>query len=139
MMISVNLITEFNFASTLIHGSWIVLGLSGIVLRVRKATKASPQGQPQTSKRRQYNVWFRFVSYFVTVVALAVAPGPIVLMMMVRSASSDVTSAAGFAFGSAVGGVLIISVVCFGLGNWLSAVPEVFEYSKFAMMAYIFG
>jgi threonine/homoserine/homoserine lactone efflux protein len=76
-------------------------------------------------------------SYFVTLVAIAIAPGPVVLMLMVRSASNDVRGAAGFGFGFAMGGVLIITAVCFGLSAWLTAVPEVFEYSKYVMIAYI--
>ena len=76
-------------------------------------------------------------SYFVTLVAIAIAPGPVVLMLMVRSASKDARGAAGFGFGFAFGGVLIISAVCFGLSAWLTAVPEVFEYSQYVMMAYI--
>lgn len=76
-------------------------------------------------------------SYFVTLVAIAIAPGPVVLMLMVRSASKDVRGAAGFGFGFALGGVLIIAAVCFGLSAWLTAVPEIFEYSKYVMMAYI--
>ena len=77
------------------------------------------------------------LSYFITLVAIAVAPGPVVLMLMVRSAGNDVRGAAGFGFGFAMGGVLIISAVCFGLSAWLTAVPEVFEYSKYVMIAYI--
>ncbi len=77
------------------------------------------------------------LSYFTTLVVIAVAPGPVVLMLMVRSASSDVAGAAGFGLGFAIGGVLIISAVCFGLSIWISSVPEIFEYSKYVMMAYI--
>lgn len=76
-------------------------------------------------------------SYFVTLVAIAVAPGPVVLMLMVRSASNDIKGAAAFGLGFALGGVLIITAVCFGLSAWLTAVPEVFEYSKYVMIAYI--
>lgn len=76
-------------------------------------------------------------SYFLTLLAIAIAPGPVVLMLMVRAASNDVKGAAGFGLGSALGGVLIISLVCFGLGTWLTAVPEIFEYSKYVMIAYI--
>lgn len=76
-------------------------------------------------------------SYFVTLVAIALAPGPVFLMLMVRAASKDTVGALGFGFGYALGGVGIISAVCFGLGAWLTAVPEVFEYSKYAMVAYI--
>lgn len=76
-------------------------------------------------------------SYFVTLVAIAIAPGPVVLMLMVRAASKDVRGAIGFGFGFALGGVVIITAVCFGLATWLTAVPEVFEYSKYVMIAYI--
>ena len=75
-------------------------------------------------------------SYFTALVAIAIAPGPVVLMLMVRAASNDAKGAAGFGFGFAIGGVIIITAVCFGLGTWLTAVPAVFEYSKYAMMAY---
>lgn len=77
------------------------------------------------------------LSYFITLIAIAIAPGPVVLMLMVRSASNDTKGAAGFGIGFAMGGVLIISAVCFGLGAWLTAVPEVFEYSKYLLIAYI--
>lgn len=77
------------------------------------------------------------LSYFITVVAISIAPGPVVLMLVVRAASNDVRGAVGFGFGFTLGGVIIISAVCFGLSAWLTAVPEVFEYSKYIMIAYI--
>ncbi len=77
------------------------------------------------------------MSYFFTLIAITLAPGPCVLMLIVRSASEDVLGAFGFGIGYALGGVMITSVVCFGLGTWLTAVPEIFEYSKYVMMAYI--
>ncbi|WP_420860440.1 LysE family translocator [Algirhabdus cladophorae] len=76
-------------------------------------------------------------SYFATILAVAVAPGPVVLMLMVRAASNDTKGAIGFATGYALGGVLILSAVCFGLGAWLTAMPEIFEYSKYIMLAYL--
>ncbi len=76
-------------------------------------------------------------SFFVTVVAIALAPGPVALMLMVRSASKDVAGAMGFAVGFAIGGIIIISAVCFGLSTWLSATPELFAYSKYVMLAYM--
>lgn len=80
--------------------------------------------------------FFDTFSYFTALVAIAIAPGPVVLMLMVRAASNDATGAAGFGFGFAIGGVFIVTAVCLGLGTWLTAVPVVFEYSKYAMMAY---
>ncbi len=76
------------------------------------------------------------LSYFTALVAIAIAPGPVVLMLMVRAASNDAKGATGFGFGFAAGGLLIITAVCFGLGAWLTSVPEVFEYSKYVMLAY---
>jgi len=76
-------------------------------------------------------------SYIVTLLAITLAPGPVALMLVVRSASNDVIGALGFGIGFALGGVIIISVVCFGLGSSLNVVPEMFEYSRFLMMAYL--
>lgn len=76
-------------------------------------------------------------SYFMTLIAITLAPGPVALMLIVRSASCDIQGALGFGLGFALGGLVIVTVVSLGLGSWLTAVPAVFEYSKFVMMAYI--
>lgn len=76
-------------------------------------------------------------SYFMTLIAITLAPGPVALILIVKSASKDVLGAIGFGLGFAFGGLLIVTAVCFGLGVWLTTVPEVFEYSKYPMMAYI--
>lgn len=76
-------------------------------------------------------------SYFIAVVMIAIAPGPVALMLMVRAASNDTKGAAAFGLGYIAGGVLIVSAVCYGLGTWLTATPQIFEYGKFVMMAYI--
>lgn len=76
-------------------------------------------------------------SYFVTLVVIAVAPGPMLLLLMTRAASNDVKGAIGFAFGAALGSLSIVTAVCFGLSAWLSDVPEVLAYSKYVMLAYI--
>lgn len=76
-------------------------------------------------------------SYIVTVVAIALAPGPAALVILVRAASKDVLGAAGCGLGFALGGLIIITAVCFGLGAMTSAVPMFFEYSKYVMLAYM--
>lgn len=78
-----------------------------------------------------------YSSYFLTLIAIALAPGPVALMLLVRAATNDIRGALGFGIGFAIGGLIIISAVCFGLSHYLTAIPEVFEYSKYAMMAYI--
>lgn len=77
------------------------------------------------------------LSYFVTLVAIALAPGPMLLLLMTRAASKDVLGAAGFAFGAALGSLSIITAVCFGLSAWITEVPAVLAYSKYLMLAYI--
>lgn len=76
-------------------------------------------------------------SYFITLVAIALAPGPVALVLLVKSVGQDLRGALAFGFGYALGGVMIITAVCFGLGLWLTAVPEFFEYSKYVMLIYI--
>lgn len=76
-------------------------------------------------------------SYFIALVAIALAPGPVALIMLVRSAGRDIRGAIGFGFGFSLGGVLIITAVCFGLGIWLTEPPEFFNYSKYVMLAYM--
>ncbi len=77
------------------------------------------------------------MSYFLTLSAIMLAPGPVVLVLIVKAASKDIFGAIGFGLGYAIGAVMIISVVSFGLGAWLTTVPEFFKYSQFIMMAYI--
>ncbi len=76
-------------------------------------------------------------SYFVTLIAIALAPGPMLLLLMTRAASKDVAGALGFAVGAAFGSLSIITAVCFGLSAWLAEVPGILAYSKYLMLAYI--
>jgi hypothetical protein len=39
MLVAVSLISEFNLASALIQGSWILIGMTGLILRFSKARK----------------------------------------------------------------------------------------------------
>ncbi len=45
MMVAVSLIAEFNLSSALIQGSWIVIGLTGLILRARKARPVTQREQ----------------------------------------------------------------------------------------------
>lgn len=77
------------------------------------------------------------MSYFITLLAIAIAPGPMLLLLMTRAASNDIKGAVGFALGAASGSLAIISAVCFGLSAWLTEFPAVLGYSKYVMLAYI--
>ncbi len=76
-------------------------------------------------------------SYFITLIAIALAPGPMLLLLMTRAASKDIAGAFGFAVGAAFGSLSIITAVCFGLSAWLTEVPEFLAYSKYLMLGYI--
>ena len=77
------------------------------------------------------------ISYFISLIAIAVAPGPMLLLLMTRAASRDIKGAIGFSVGAAFGSLTIITAVCFGLSAWLTEVPQVLAYSKYIMLAYI--
>lgn len=76
-------------------------------------------------------------SYFFALLAIYLAPGPIVLLLIVRTASNDLRGAIGFALGTAVGSLTILTAVCFGISAWFSADSAVFAYSKYLMLAYL--
>lgn len=76
-------------------------------------------------------------SYIVTLLAITLAPGPVALVLLVRSASNDVVVAFSFGAGFSLGDLMIITLVCFGLGTWFTAVPETFDYTRYLMMAYM--
>ena len=77
------------------------------------------------------------IAYFTTLIAIAVAPGPVVLMLLARAGAGDTRGACAFGGGFALGGVVIIVAVCAGLGHWLKARPALFEYGRFAVLAYL--
>lgn len=76
-------------------------------------------------------------AYYLTLITIALAPGPMLLLLMTRAASNDIKGAVGFAFGAALGSLVIITAVCFGLSTWLAEAPDVLIYSKYVMLAYI--
>jgi len=76
-------------------------------------------------------------SYMATLLAITLAPGPVALILIVRSASADIAGATAFGLGFALGGIIITAFVCFGLSAWITRFPETFEYSKYIMMTYL--
>jgi len=82
-------------------------------------------------------LWSDASSFIITLIAMAVAPGPAALVILARAVAGDKRGATGFGAGFALGGLVIISAVCFGLGAVLSSVPVFFEYAKYVMLAYM--
>lgn len=75
--------------------------------------------------------------YFVTVVVYAVAPGPLMAVLLVRSLGSDFRGAGGFAAGLCAGMMLVAGAVAFGVGVWAKSSPELLSLIKYAGVAYL--
>lgn len=76
------------------------------------------------------------ITYFLTHLALILAPGQMMLLVVARAASGDVRGAIIFSVGCTVGCILILSTVCFGMSLWMSDEPGLLAYSKYAMLLY---
>ena len=75
--------------------------------------------------------------YFVTVVVYAVAPGPLMAVLVVRSIGSDFRGAGGFAAGLCAGMVMVAGAVAFGVGVWAKSSPELLLLIKYFGVAYL--
>lgn len=80
---------------------------------------------------------FEVFSYMLTVFAITVAPGPVVLLIIARAASRDMRGALGVATGYTAGRLLALTGLCFGLSAYVTASPELIQYGKYAMILYI--
>lgn len=72
------------------------------------------------------------VTYVAALGALTLAPGPLMAVLVARSASQDRAGACALAIGMCVGDVLVILAICAGFGIWLQAHPEIFTVGKYA-------
>lgn len=77
------------------------------------------------------------VAYTSMLVALSLAPGPIIALAISRGLSQDLSGAMAFVVGIAAGDALIIVLVCGGLGLWLQSYPTVFTLAKIASLTYL--
>lgn len=77
------------------------------------------------------------LAYFVAVVALTAAPGPIMAVLVARSVGRDVGGATAFAGGLVFGDLVAVCAVALGVGVWAEAKPELFALAKYAGVAYL--
>jgi threonine/homoserine/homoserine lactone efflux protein len=77
------------------------------------------------------------LAYFVAVMALTAAPGPIVAVLAARSVGRDVRGATAFAAGLCLGDVIAVCAVAMGVGVWAEAKPELFALAKYAGVCYL--
>ena len=78
-----------------------------------------------------------FVAYTSIIVALTLAPGPLMAIIVSRSLNKDVSGAIAFAVGVAGGDVLTILMLSAGMGIWLQSAPGLFLFAKVATLAYL--
>ncbi|MEM6275892.1 MAG: LysE family translocator [Pseudomonadota bacterium] len=76
-------------------------------------------------------------TYFLTLVAILLAPGQMMLLTVARAASGDVRGAFVFCLGAAAGCVFIVTAVCFGMSLVAGGEAGIFAYSKYVMIGYI--
>lgn len=75
--------------------------------------------------------------YFVAVVALTAAPGPLMAVLIVRSIQHDSKGAAAFAAGLCLGDVLAACAVALGVGVWAQTMPGLLAIGKYVGVAYL--
>lgn len=75
--------------------------------------------------------------YFVAVVALTAAPGPLMAVLVVRSLQQDSKGAAAFAAGLCAGDVLAVCAVALGIGVWAQTMPGLLSLGKYLGVAYL--
>ena len=76
-------------------------------------------------------------AYASIIVALTLAPGPLIAIIVSRSLNRDISGALAFGVGIAAGDVLTIIMISAGLGIWMQSVPELFLLAKFGAMIYL--
>ncbi|SMO97556.1 Threonine/homoserine/homoserine lactone efflux protein [Thalassovita litoralis] len=76
-------------------------------------------------------------AYFFMLFTLTLVPGPLNTIMMARTLAGDTSGAIFFGLGIALGDVIVIFLVVFGLGTWLEARPMFFNFSQAIAIAYI--
>ena len=77
------------------------------------------------------------VPYFVASVIFLVAPGPLMAVLIARSAGTDTWGAAAFAGGLCIGVSLVVSAVALGVGFWAEGRPELLSLAKYVAVTYL--
>ncbi|MBX3532566.1 MAG: LysE family translocator [Rhizobiaceae bacterium] len=75
--------------------------------------------------------------YFVALLALTAAPGPIMAVLVARSLGRDTSGAMAFAAGLCAGDVIAVCAVALGVGVWATGKPEWLSVAKYVGVAYL--
>ncbi len=76
-------------------------------------------------------------AYLVLLTTMTLAPGPLLAMTIARTLGRDVSGAASFGLGVAVGNVVLIGAIWAGFGAWMSSMPTFMDYAKYLGVAYL--
>ena len=76
-------------------------------------------------------------AYFVALVALTAAPGPLMAVLVARSLDDGVGGAVAFALGLCLGDVLAVCAIVLGVGGLAETRPEWFAVAKYAGVVYL--
>ena len=74
--------------------------------------------------------------YMVTLVTLTLAPGPLVLFLLLRATANDRIGALGFGLGVALGDIAVIAAICFGLGVWAQSASWFSSAAEVGLLLY---
>lgn len=75
--------------------------------------------------------------FFVAVIAVTAAPGPLMAIVVTRTLSCDSRGAAAFAAGVCMGDVIAILAIALGLGVWIQGSPEWLAVLKFGGVTWL--
>lgn len=76
-------------------------------------------------------------AYFIMLMALTLAPGPLMTVLVARTLGNDTKGAFSFGVGIAFGDVIAVAFICAGLGLWLQSFPGIFVFAKVGVVVYM--
>ncbi len=76
-------------------------------------------------------------AFFLAVAAVTAAPGPLVAILAARTLVRDLRGALAFAAGICLGDVVVIALICSGLGAWSNLAPEALAAGRWIGAGYL--
>lgn len=76
-------------------------------------------------------------AYFFMLASMTLAPGPLIAIIIARTLNKDTAGAIAFGSGIALGDVIVICLICAGLGTWVQSVPYLFDIGKALAVCYV--
>ncbi len=77
------------------------------------------------------------IAYSGILIFTTLTPGPLMAVIVSKALGNDVSGAVSFGVGIAICDVLIIILICAGLGLWMQSMPVLFTFAKYVTMVYL--